>query len=101
MLRKISINDEQDHFCVLIFGHTQRFSPCTAPGQQFFSHVGTESPLPGHLPVLWGTLKCLAQRHYTAVVGFEPCASSSGVLILNCAQTQCRISLIRDLPARF
>ena len=23
-------------------------------GQQFFSHVGTEPPLPGYLPVLWG-----------------------------------------------
>ena len=27
----------------------------------------------------WGTLKCLAQGHYTAVVGFKPWASRSGV----------------------
>ena len=49
------------------------------PGQQFFSHVGTEPPLPGYLPALWGNLKCLAQGHYTAIVGFKPLTSSSGV----------------------
>ena len=24
------------------------------PDQQFFSHVGTEPPVPGYLQVLWG-----------------------------------------------
>ena len=32
------------------------------PGQQFFSHVGTEPPLPGYLPVLLGSLSVLLKE---------------------------------------
>ena len=32
------------------------------PGQQFFSHVGTEPPLPGYLPVLLGSLGVLLKE---------------------------------------
>ena len=31
-------------------------------GQQFFSHVGTEPPLPGYLPVLLGSLGVLLKE---------------------------------------
>ena len=30
------------------------------PGQQFFSHDGTEPPLPGYLQYFWGALRHLA-----------------------------------------
>ena len=32
------------------------------PGQQFFSHAGTEPPLPGYLPVLLGSLGVLLKE---------------------------------------
>ena len=48
------------------------------PSQQFFSHVGTEPPLPGYYQDFW-RVKCLAQGHNTAEVGFELPTSRSGV----------------------
>ena len=41
------------------------------PSQQLFSHVGTEPPLPGNNQY-FGEVKCLAQGHNMAEVGFEP-----------------------------
>ena len=41
------------------------------PSQQFFSHVGTEPPLPGYYQY-FRRVKCLAQGHNMAEVGFEP-----------------------------
>ena len=43
-----------------------------------FSHVGTELPLPGYYQYFRG-VKCFAQGHNTAEVGFEPPTSRSGV----------------------
>ena len=40
-----------------------------SPSQQFFSHVGTELLLPGYYQYFRG-VKCLAQGHNTAEVGF-------------------------------
>ena len=48
------------------------------PSQQFFSLVGTEPPLPGYYQYFRG-VKCLAQGHNMAEVGFEPPTSRSGV----------------------
>ena len=48
------------------------------PSQQFFSHVVTEPLLPGYYQYFLG-VKCLAQGHNTAEVGFEPTASRSEV----------------------
>ena len=42
----------------------------------FFSHVGTEPPLPGYYHY-FRRVKCLAQGHNTAEVGFEPPISRS------------------------
>ena len=39
--------------------------------QQFFSHVGTVPLLPGYYQYFLG-VKCLAQGHNMAEVGFEP-----------------------------
>ena len=46
--------------------------------QQFFSHVGTEPPLPGYYQYFQG-VKCLVQGHNTAEVGLEPPTSRSQV----------------------
>ena len=46
--------------------------------QKIFSHVGTESPLPGYYQYFLG-VKCLAQGHNMAEVGFQPLTSRSGV----------------------
>ena len=40
-------------FCLFFVQH---------PGQQFFSHVGMEPPLPGYLPVLLGSLGVLLKE---------------------------------------
>ena len=53
------------------------------PGQQFSVMLGRSHAswvfTTADLPLLLGSLKCLAQGHYTAVMGFEPWTSSSGV----------------------
>ena len=46
--------------------------------QQFFSHVWTEPPFPGYYKY-FHEVKCLAQGHNMAEVGFEPPTSRSGV----------------------
>ena len=43
-----------------------------------FSHIGTEPLLPEYYQYFRG-VKCLAQGHKTAEVGFEPSTSGSGV----------------------
>ena len=52
---------------------------CLTSQSAIFSLFGTEPPLPEYLrnTNTLGTLKCLAQGHYTAVVGFEPWTSRS------------------------
>ena len=74
------------------------------PSQQFFSHVGTEPPLPGYYQYFWG-VKCLAQRHITADIGFEPrpLTSESGALPLHspsCSVTAQFISAIYYLNSK-
>ena len=58
--------------CLFVCVEAQR------PSQQFFSHVGTEPPFPVYYLCFQG-VKCLAQGHNTAEVGFEPPTSCSGV----------------------
>ena len=48
------------------------------PSQQFFSHVGTEPQLHVYYQFFRG-VKCLAEGHNTAEVGFEPQIFRSGV----------------------
>ena len=48
------------------------------PVNTFFSHVGMEPPLSGYYQYFWG-VKCLAQVHNTAEVGFETPTSRSDV----------------------
>ena len=51
------------------------------PGQQLFSHVGTEPPLSGYLPVLWsgggGGGGFTETRHCTIWEAYNKCASQS------------------------
>ena len=56
--------------CMFVCVEVQR------PSQQFFSHVGSEPPLPGNYQY-FRSVKCLAQGHNTAEVGFEPPTSRS------------------------
>ena len=46
------------------------------PSLQLFSHAGEEPPLPRYYQYFRG-VKCPAQGHNTAEVGFEPPTSSS------------------------
>ena len=48
------------------------------PVNNVYSHVGTEPPLPGYYQYFQG-VKCLAQEHNTAEVGFDPLTSRSEV----------------------
>ena len=50
------------------------------PGKQFFSHVGTEPPLPGYYQYFWGVnVHCSRTQHGLTRVGLEPPTSGSGV----------------------
>ena len=42
------------------------------PSKQFFSHVGTEPPLPGYYQYFSRSKCVFAQGHNTALVGIEP-----------------------------
>ena len=64
-------NKDADFFVLFLF----RFN---VPVNNFLSHVGTEPPFPGYYQYFRG-VKCLAQGHNTAEVGFEPPTSRSGV----------------------
>ena len=53
-------------------------------GKQFFSHVGTEPPLPGYYQYFWGeNVPCSRTQHNLTRVGLEPPASGSGVRGIN------------------
>ena len=63
-------------------------------GQQCFSHVGTEPPLTGYLPVLWGdlgvVLKHTTQRLWHSNPG--PLAPEPDTLpLVHCAQNHPRL----------
>ena len=54
------------------------------PGKQFFSHVGTEPPLPGYYQYFWGVnVTCSRTQHGYTRVGLEPPTSGSGVRGIN------------------
>ena len=54
------------------------------PGKQFFSHVGTEPPLPGYYQYFWGVnLPCSRSQHCLIRVRLEPPTSGSGVQGIN------------------
>ena len=77
---RLTCTSTEDLVDILIF-----FLFVLSPGQQFFSHFRTESPLPGYLPVLevscsyLPVLKVSCSRHYTKIVGFVPWTSRSEV----------------------
>ena len=50
------------------------------PGKQFFSHVGTEPPLPGYYQYFWGVnMPCSRTQHGLTRVGLEPPTSGPRV----------------------
>ena len=50
----------------------------------FFSHVGTEPPLPGYYEYFWGVnVPCSRTQHCLTWVGLEPPISGSGVRGIN------------------
>ena len=54
------------------------------PGKQFFSHVGTEPPLPGYYQYFWGVnVPCSRTQHGLTRVGLEPPTFGSGVRGIN------------------
>ena len=66
------IHTKKAFFCLFVCVEVLRKS------QKISSHVEKEPPIPGSYQYFRG-VKCLAQGHNTAEVGFEPPTSRSGV----------------------
>ena len=72
------------------------------PVNIFFSHVGTEPLLPGYYQYFSG-VKCLAQGHNTAEVGFEPrpLAPESDALLLRHSLPQSVMRIANSTITKF